>query len=150
MPLPSRELIFAVGSYALCSSCMLFFNKLSVSLTPEFGHNLLPGPISCMQLVFAVSFCGILHVSLLTYIYSRETSTLCFIFSSISAVAQTALFVVVHSFPRRLIWAKLLIVTLSCTIACTGPFLLEACTPLWSLFNIRTWRPKLCSEQPRP
>jgi len=63
MPLPSREIIFAVGSYALCSSCMLFFNKLSVSLTPEFGHNLLPGPISCMQLVFAVSFCGILHFS---------------------------------------------------------------------------------------
>lgn len=58
-------MIFGVGFYALCSSSMLFFNKLSVTnegpWQPEY--QLLPGPISCIQLLFANLFCLFLWVA---------------------------------------------------------------------------------------
>jgi hypothetical protein len=53
----SRKVIFGIGFYALCSSSMLFFNKLSVSDEHVAEFKLLPGPISCIQLAFANAFC---------------------------------------------------------------------------------------------
>jgi hypothetical protein len=49
------SVVFGITFYALCSSSMLFFNKLSVVNTG--AHALQPGPISCIQLAFAVVFC---------------------------------------------------------------------------------------------
>ena len=59
-----RKVLFAIGAYGLCSSSMLFLNKLSVSMAPsEQSTRLQPGPISVMQLAFAVIFCGALSLS---------------------------------------------------------------------------------------
>lgn len=60
---PSRNVIFGIGFYALCSSSMLFFNKLSVSDEHVQQYKLLPGPISCIQLGFANLFCLFLWAS---------------------------------------------------------------------------------------
>lgn len=43
---------------------MLFFNKLSVSPDgPPHEHVMGPGPVSCIQLGFAIAFCGFLYAS---------------------------------------------------------------------------------------
>lgn len=61
---PPRNVIFGIGFYALCSSSMLFFNKLSVtSEGPPQEFKMLPGPISCIQLLFANVFCFLLWAS---------------------------------------------------------------------------------------
>jgi len=43
----------------------LFFNKLAVSMASDRDaeYRLLPGPISCMQLLFACTFCFFLQIS---------------------------------------------------------------------------------------
>jgi len=62
------SVVFAIVAYGLCSSSMLFLNKLSVSYMPDDEVRLLPGPISCMQLLFAVVFCiGLKFAKLTTY-----------------------------------------------------------------------------------
>jgi len=64
----TAQVTFAIAAYALCSSSMLFLNKLSVSYMPDEDFRLLPGPISCMQLLFAVLFCvGLKLANLTTY-----------------------------------------------------------------------------------
>jgi hypothetical protein len=62
--MPMKNVAFGVGFYALCSSSMLFFNKLSVSPDgPPHEHVMGPGPVSCIQLGFAMAFCVFLYVS---------------------------------------------------------------------------------------
>jgi len=55
------DVAFSIAAYAVCSGSMLFFNKMSVSMAQDMEYRLLPGPISCMQLTFAVVFCAGLH-----------------------------------------------------------------------------------------
>mmetsp|Transcript_20459 Transcript_20459/g.46435 ORF Transcript_20459/g.46435 Transcript_20459/m.46435 type:complete len:339 (+) Transcript_20459:77-1093(+) len=58
----------AIAAYALCSSSMLFLNKLAVSYMPGNEIRLLPGPISCIQLLFSLLFCiGLWVFGMATY-----------------------------------------------------------------------------------
>lgn len=58
-----RHVVLSIVFYGLCSSSMLFLNKLSVSMTVgEQTKRLQPGPISCLQLAFAIAFCFLLQL----------------------------------------------------------------------------------------
>jgi len=63
--MPERNVALSIAFYALCSSSMLFLNKLSVSMA-DTSHQeavLQPGAISCIQVFFTVAVCVGLYAS---------------------------------------------------------------------------------------
>ena len=63
--MPGRKVALSIGFYALCSSSMLFLNKLSVSMADTSSQEaiLQPGAISCIQVGFTIAVCAGLYAS---------------------------------------------------------------------------------------